>query len=86
MKLRDVLKPNPKCERCGVCCKSCICPEGKAGKTGKCIYLKKKGNLHSCELFEKGKINPDKMGLDKGCVLRRDPELFKQYKELYGGR
>jgi hypothetical protein len=88
MKLKDVLKDtsklNPKCERCGICCKAANCGFGKEDKNGKCIFLKNKNDLHSCELIEKGKVDPDKIGLNRGCVLRRDPKLFKQYKELYG--
>jgi hypothetical protein len=87
MKLRDFLtKAPPKCERCGICCKSCTCEQGKEDKNGKCIYLKKRGDLHSCELHEKGLLDTDKVGLGRGCNLKKYPDIYNKYKEKYGGR
>ena len=72
------------CTRCGICCKSGICLLGKEDSTGKCIFIKVSDHIYSCDLYSKGIVSKEDIGIGLGCIIRRDSEMFEFYRENYG--
>jgi hypothetical protein len=70
-----------KCVRCGVCCLSGPCKQGRVSKkTGICIYLTSSEKIYSCKLILHGKMRSETVALGGGCKLK-EMGSFKFYWE-----
>jgi hypothetical protein len=77
-----------KCTRCGVCCRSGVCSLGEEGERGICKYLiEEDGGKTSCELILDDSVSMKlliaSIDFGRGCVLKRDAEIYKEYVKLY---
>lgn len=69
------------CVRCGVCCSSGVCSHGVEDLRGLCEYLILSADNTSCGLLLENKINPNDIGISKGCILRGIPHVFHYYED-----
>ena len=67
------------CIRCGTCCLSCPCSDkAKLDKNGICVYLSFDGDIASCNLIVKGKLDKKKE-FREGCGLARMEPAYREY-------
>ncbi len=71
-----------KCERCGLCCYDapCGCGHGKETENNNCNNFAIHNNQAICKGLEDGTIQPEDLGIGKGCsYYLKGGEFAKEY-------